>query len=78
MIVVTRVTQAAVTQGCAFSPRILRGLAMTGGTLYTPVSTRDVQYTNLANQHSFMRSRTHLKRLISDRERVLEKRNRPP
>jgi DNA-directed RNA polymerase beta subunit len=32
------------------------------GTLYTPLSTR--QYTNTVNQHSFIRSWTHLKRYI--------------
>jgi hypothetical protein len=52
------------------------GLAMTGMTLYTPVSIR--RCTNKANQHSSMRSWTHLKRFRSDRERVLEKQNRPP
>ena len=46
------------------------GLAMTGKTLYTPLSIR--QYTNMANQHSFMRSWTHLKRVRSDGWSVLE------
>ena len=46
------------------------GLAMTWRTLYTPVSTR--RRTNMANQYSFMRPWTHLKRLRSDPDRVLE------
>jgi hypothetical protein len=38
------------------------GLAMTWGTLYTPVSTHVCtrRRTNMANQHSFMLSWTHL------------------
>jgi hypothetical protein len=58
------------------STLVHNGLAMTGGTLYTPVPIR--RRTDRANQHSFTRSWTHLKRLISDPCCVLYNKNRPP